>query len=111
MSSKGGGKDLESKDKRIQAVQVATEEIKRDEAEELGQRYKLAKAWKTQNDEPEHDMLYVEVLVKAWEKAKSDQNSSQRVTSPVAFFNGLREGKTYQGVQLERYFNDQEQKV
>lgn len=85
MSSKGGGKDLESKDKRIQAMNVVTDEVKRDNTEELGQRYKWVKAWKTQNEEPGHYMLYVEVLVKAWEKAKSDQNGSQRVTSPLAF--------------------------
>ena len=44
MSSKGEGKDLESKDKGIQAVHVVTEEVKRDNAEELGQSYKLLKA-------------------------------------------------------------------
>lgn len=64
MSNKGEGKDLESKDKRIQAVHVVTEEIKRDNVKELGQSYKLLKAQKTQNEEPEHDILCAKLPVK-----------------------------------------------
>lgn len=91
------GEDLESKDKWTQAVHVVTEEVKRDNMEGLGQSYKLLKSWKTQNEEPERDIFCKRMLVKVWEKAKSDQNSRQRVTLLVAF---LMDWKMYQAVQL-----------
>lgn len=54
-------------------------------AEEIDPNSKLLKDWKLQIQESEHDIFCVEMLVRVWEKAKSDQNSSQRVTLPVAF--------------------------
>lgn len=54
MSNKRGNKDLKSNNKGIQAVHISTNKVKRDSTEELYKSYKLLKAWKIWNEDPEH---------------------------------------------------------
>lgn len=68
----------------MQKVHMVTE-VKRDNAEELGQTYKLLKAWKTQNREPEYYILHAEVLVHKRKKPNLNK-TAVRVTLLVAFF-------------------------
>lgn len=45
MSSKRDSKDLQSKNKGVEAVHIVTEEVKRNKAEELGQNRFLTLQW------------------------------------------------------------------
>lgn len=59
MSSKRDSKDLQSKNKGVEAVHIVTEEVKRNKAEELGQNRFLTLQWTNKQ------------LLRMWKEKKS----------------------------------------